>query len=190
MMKIKVGVSVRHVHLTKDIYEKLFGTDKLEKLRDLDQPGQFASTSTVTIKNGERQLDNVRIVGPLREYNQVEISRTDSYFLKINPPLRNSGDLEDSESITIVGPNGEVTLSQGLIMSNRHIHLTLEDVKRYKLENVEKVCVRVDGEKAGIIKNVFLKVLDTASLSLHLDTDDANALDLKTGDEVEVLLEK
>lgn len=183
-MKIKVGVSNRHVHLTKEVYFGLFGKSELEKSRDLDQPGQFASTSYVTIKKGDRQIEKVRVLGPFRNYNQVEISRTDAYKLKVNPPVRDSGDLEGSESITLIGPNGSVDLSSGLILAKRHIHITPEDMHKYGFEGMKKVAVLIKGEKGGIIDNVYFKVLDVASLALHLDTDEGNAFNLKTGDEV------
>lgn len=186
-MKVIVGVSARHAHLTKEVYEQLFGDDKLKKMVDIDQPGQFSSTSVITIKNGDRQIDNVRIVGPLRDYNQVEVSKTDCYKLKVNPPIRMSGDLDDSLSITVVGPKGEVNLEKGLILANRHVHINPDDVKKYGLEGISTVAVKVTGEKAGILENVYLKVQDNAALRLHLDTDDANAFDLKTDDEVELL---
>ena len=189
-MKVKVGISARHIHLTKETYMKLFGNDKLEKLRDLDQPTQFASTSTVTIKTEKGEIPNVRILGPFRSYNQIEISKTDAFKLKVNPPIRTSGDVTGSLPITLIGPLGEVFLEEGLIMANRHIHLTPLDVKKYGLENTDKVCIRVNSEKPGILKNVYLKILDDASLRLHLDTDDGNAFLLKDDDEVEVLIEK
>lgn len=189
-MKVKVGISVRHAHLTKETYQKLFGNTDIKKLRDLDQIGQYASESLITIKLGERKIENVRIIGPLREYNQVEISRTDAYYLKVNPPIKSSGDLKESLPITIIGPKGEITLEKGLIIANRHIHLTKEDEKKYNLENEETVCIKIEGEKAGILKNVKLKVAENSSLALHLDTDDGNAFGLKTGDIVEVLKEK
>ncbi|MBQ9011082.1 MAG: phosphate propanoyltransferase [Bacilli bacterium] len=188
-MKIKVGVSNRHVHLTEEIYNKLFD-EELEVLRYLDQPEQFAAKQTVTIKTANGFFENVRIVGPLRDYNQIEISKTDSYKLKVNPPIRTSGDLEGSLPITIIGPKGEVNLDKGLILANRHIHLTEEDIKKWGLENTEKVVVKINGEKAGILKNVYLKVTKQASLRLHLDTDDANAFNLRNDDEVEVLKER
>lgn len=188
-MKIKVGVSNRHIHLTKEVYEKLFD-EKLEILRNLDQPGQFAAKQTVTIKNENGSFDNVRIVGPLREYNQIEISKTDSFKLKENPPIRTSGDLEGSLPITIIGPKGSIDLDKGLIIANRHIHLTKEDIKKYNLENTEKVAIKIKGEKAGILKNVYLKVTKEASLRLHLDTDDANAFNLTNDEIVEVLKER
>lgn len=185
-MKILVGVSARHVHLTREVYEKLFDED-LEKLKDLDQPGQFASKQTVSIKSDDRRIDNVRIVGPLRDYNQVEISRTDAYNLKVNPPIRKSGDIKDSLPITIIGPKGEVNLEEGLILADRHIHITNDDLDKYGLYSNEEVAIKINGEKPGIIKGVHLKVQDNSSLRLHLDTDDANAFNIKNNDEVEVL---
>lgn len=188
-MNISVGISNRHVHLTEEVYNELF--DKpLEKLKDLDQPGQFAAVQTVDIKNDKYTFKKVRIVGPLRTYNQVEISRTDSYKLKVDPPVRNSGDIKGSLPITIIGPKGEVYLNEGLIIANRHIHLTKEDIKKYNLENLEKVSIRIKGEKPGIMQNVFLKVADNSSLRLHLDTDDANAFNIKNNDIVEVIKEE
>ena len=186
-MKILVGVSARHVHLTKEVYRQLFGHEELKKMVDIDQPGQFSSTSVVTIKNGDRKIENVRIVGPLRDYNQVEISRTDCYQLKVNPPVRSSGDLEDSLPITLIGPNGAVDLEKGLILANRHVHINYEDVQKYGLQGLSEVAIKVTGEKSGILENVYLKIQDTAALRLHLDTDDANAFNLKNGDEVEIL---
>lgn len=183
-MKVLVGVSNRHVHLTKEVYETLFD-EELEKMRDLDQPGQFAAKQCVNVKVGDRVMENVRIVGPLRSYNQIEISRTDSYKLKVNPPVRGSGDLEGSLPVTIYTAKGKVNLDKGLILANRHIHMTKEDVLALSLKNVETVSVKVGGEKAGILENVYLKVSDEASLRLHLDTDDANAFNLKNNDEVE-----
>ncbi len=189
-MKVSVGVSARHVHLTKETYIKLFGDDYIEKERDLDQPGQYASTSVVAIKKGNVVIPNVRVLGPFRNYNQVEISRTDAFKLKVEPPIRTSGDLFGSLPVILVGPLGEVMLDEGLIIANRHIHITPLEREKYGLKDVDKVCIKVDGEKGGILKNVYLKVLDEASLRLHLDTDDANAFNLRDDDFVEVLIEK
>lgn len=185
-MKVKVGVSARHVHLKEQTYNKLFD-EPLEKLKDLDQPTQFSAKQTVTIKNENHQIDNVRIVGPLRDYDQVEISKTDAYKFKVDPPIRTSSDISGSLPIDIIGPKGTVHLEEGLIIANRHIHITKEDAKKYSLENIEKLAVKINGEKPGIIENVYLKIKDESSLRLHLDTDDANAFCLKDNDEVEVL---
>lgn len=189
-MKVPVGVSARHVHLTKEVYMKLFGYDNLEILRYLDQPTQFASTSVVTIRCGENEISNVRVLGPFRDYNQAEISRTDAYKLNVNPPVRASGNVSGSVPVTIIGPIGEVSLKEGLIFANRHIHITPNEVIKYGLDNVDKVCIKVDGEKGGVFKNVYLKVSEDAGFRLHLDTDDANAFNLKDDDEVEILIER
>ena len=190
MMKVSIGVSARHVHLTRETYVKLFGDDYLEKLRDLDQPGQFATMSVLTLQNDDYEIPNVRILGPFRDYNQVEVSRTDCHQLHLTTEVRTSGDIKGTTGITLVGPVGKVKLKEGLILANRHIHMLPSDVEKYGLQGVKTVCVKVDGEKGGIMKNVYLKVLDEASLRLHLDTDDANAFDLKDDDEVEVFIER
>lgn len=187
-MNISIGISNRHVHLTENHLKVLFGDDfKLEKRNDLTQPKQYASTSTVTIKTEKSFIENVRVLGPCRSYTQVEISRTDAYKLGINPPIRNSGDLTGSSPITIIGPNGELNLTEGCIIPTRHIHLTKEHIKAYNLEGKEKVSVKIYGEKGGIINNVYLKESDEAFFELHLDTDDGNAHNLKSGDIGEIL---
>ena len=186
-MKVILGVSNRHVHLKEEDYKTLFGDEPMNKVRDLRQPGQFASDKFVTIKNGDRQIEHVRVLGPIRNYTQVEISRTDAYTLKLNPPIRTSGQLEGSSPITIVGPKGELDLKEGCILANRHIHISPEEVKQYHLEGVKKVKVRVDGEKGGVLNNVYLKILEPSLLEMHIDTDEGNAFGLKTGDELEII---
>ncbi len=189
-MKVTLGISNRHVHLTEEIYKNLFGDAPLEVVKYLGQPGQFASNRFVTIKNGDRKIEKVRIVGPFRNYNQVEISRTDSYNLKLNPPVRSSGDIEGSSPITLMGELNEISLDKGCIIANRHIHITKEEVIERNLAGIEKVQIKIDGEKAGIIDNVYLKIADNSKYELHLDTDDANAFNLKTGDELEIIAKK
>lgn len=192
-MKVKLGISNRHVHLTEENYKKLFGDEPLNVVRYLNQPGQFASDKFVTLKNGDREIKHVRVLGPTRDYNQVEISRTDSYVLKLNPPIRNSADLKDSSPITIVNEenNKEIYLSEGCIIATRHLHIHPDEAKEYGLEGVKKVKIRIDGEKSGILENVHMRVSERAKYELHLDTDDGNAFNVKTGDEVEIIeLEK
>lgn len=186
-MKVILGVSNRHVHLTKDDYYTLFGDEPMNKVKDLRQPGQFASDKFVTIKNGDRQIFHVRVLGPFRNYTQVEISKTDAFTLKVNPPIRTSGDLEGTSPITIVGPKGELNKDKGCILANRHIHISLEEVKKYNLEGVKKVKVKVDGEKGGILNNVYLKIMEPSVLEMHIDTDEGNAFGVKTGDELEII---
>lgn len=186
-MKVILGVSMRHVHLNKDDYQTLFGNEPLNKVKDLRQPGQYASDKFVTIKNQDRQIEKVRVLGPIRNYTQVEISKTDAYTLKLNPPVRTSGDLEGSSPIQVIGPKGELNLKQGCILANRHIHISKEEIKKYHLEGVKKVKVKIDGEKGGILNNVYLKVIEPSVLEMHIDSDEGNAFNVKTGDEVEII---
>lgn len=187
-MKINVGVSNRHVHLTKETLELLFGKDfELEVLKELSQKGQFASKQTVSIKGPKGEIENVRILGPVREYNQVEISKTDSFKLGVKPPVRNSGDLTGSEKITIIGPNNEIELTEGCIIATRHIHISFEELNKLGLKNNSTVSIKVKGEKGAILDNVYLKASDEATLELHLDTDDANGCLISQNDKVEVI---
>ena len=187
-MKVSIGVSNRHVHLTREHLKVLFGESyELEKKNDLSQPGQYASTALVTLKTNKSEINNVRVLGPVRNYTQVEISKTDAYKLGLNPPVRNSGDLDGSESITIIGPCGSVNLAEGCIIAARHIHILPSQLKAYGLEGRDKVNVKLNGEKGGIITNVYIKVSDEAFLELHLDTDDANAHLIKNGDIGEIV---
>jgi len=187
-MKVSIGVSNRHVHLTKEHLNILFGEGyELEKKNDLTQPGQYASTALLTIKTDKSEINNVRVLGPVRSYTQVEISKTDSYKLGLNPPVRNSGELVGSSPVTLIGPNGSVMLDEGCIIAARHIHILPSQMKMYGLEGKDKVNVKLNGEKGGIITNVYLKVSDEAFFELHLDTDDANAHLIKNGDVGEII---
>lgn len=187
-MKVTIGVSNRHVHLTKDTLEKLFGDSyKLENVKDLNQPGQYASSAFVTLRTNKGSIEHVRVLGPVRNYNQVEISKTDAYKLGLNPPIRESGDIKGSEPITLINGNNVVNLNEGCIIATRHIHILPEQLKQYDLEGKDKVSVLLSGEKGGIIGNVSLKVSEEAYFELHLDTDDANAHMIKNGDIGEIL---
>lgn len=186
-MKVKVGISNRHVHLTKEVKNILFGDIELTKRNDLSQIGECAYNETIILKTDKDQITNVRILGPLRNYTQVEITKTDAYKLGINPPVRNSGNLSGSESITLVGPKGEYYLKEGVIIATRHIHMSPLESETYMYENNQKVKVEINSEKSGIIENVYIKIKEGYSLELHLDTDDANAFLLNNGDEADVL---
>lgn len=186
-MKIPVGVSNRHIHLTKESVDILFGEGYLlTKRNDLTQPGQFACNETLTIKTQKCEITGVRILGPVRNYNQVEISKTDSYKLGLNPPVRNSGDVADSEVVTLIGPKGELEVS-GCIIASRHVHISKSEAAKLNLKDDDIVRVKVDTLKGGILDNVHIKVLDEAYLELHLDTDDANSHLLKQNDIVEII---
>lgn len=184
-MKVVLGVSNRHIHLKKEHLEILFGKNyELKKIRDLNQPNQFVSNVKITIKTDKGLLENVVIVGGLRDYTQIEVSKTDAIKLGINPPVRTSGDIKNSEIVTLIGPEGSIQ-TEGCIIADRHIHITPKQKKLYGLNDT--VDILINSEKGGIISDVHLKVSDNAYYELHLDTDDANAFLLKNGDILEII---
>lgn len=190
-MKISIGVSNRHVHLTKEHLNILFGENyELQKNRDINQPGQFAAKELVTILTEKGSIEKVRVLGPLRPYTQVEISKTDAYKLGINPPVRDSGDLVGSAAISIVGPCGRVDLEEGCILATRHIHITPKQMELYGLVGKEEVDVLLPGVKGGILHNVSLKVSENSYFELHIDTDDANAHLVTSSDFAEIICTK
>ena len=189
-MKIPVGISARHMHITKETYELLFGASELIIRNPLNQPNEFATASTVDIKNGDVIIKNVRILGAFRAYNQVEISASDARVLGLNPKTRASGDLNNTDSITIIGPLCELTLDNALIIANRHFHLTTKMATQYNIKNGDYYTLTVDnGIKNGQME-VFAKVLDEAYFEVHLDTDDANAFQLNQGEELIINIEE
>ena len=185
-MKVSVGISNHHVHVTKEDYIKLFGKDDFTIRNSLKQPGQFACCEKVIVKGLKGLIENVVIVGPFREYTQVEISKTDSYILGVNPPVADSGDLSEACLLTIIGPNGQIERKCGII-ARRHIHIDENIRKEKKLLNVKEVKLKISGEKSGIIDHVYLKDSDKAFFEVHLDTDDANAFLINNNDELEIL---
>jgi len=186
-MKVRIGVSNRHCHLTREVLDILFGEGYELTVRNvIKQTGQFACNETVSIKTDKNTIEKVRILGPLRSYTQVEVSKTDSYFLGIEPPIRDSGDLENSETVTIIGPKGEYEAVNSTIIANRHIHLDPDTSFVLGLNDGDKVRVKVESLKSGIMSDVFVKVDPKFYYEMHIDTDDANAFMLKTGDVVEI----
>ncbi len=185
-MNIKIGVSNRHVHLSKSDYEILFPDTLMIKEKDLSQKGEFASNLFVNIKTDKNVLKKVRVVGPLREKSQVEISKTDAYFLGINPPIRMSGELVDALDITLVSDKCELVIKNACILAHRHIHMSTNDALKYGFKNGDNVTVKVNGKRGGLLNNVLVKVKDSFCLELHLDTDEANAMGVKNGDEAEI----
>lgn len=187
---IITNISNRHIHLTKEHFEILFGKGReLTKYRDLLQPGQFAANETVVILGPKGKFENVRIVGPFRNYTQVEISKTDSFILGLTPPIRDSGDIKNSSPITIMSSNGKIDLNEGCIIAWRHIHFSPEDAKEFNIKDKEIVRIRagVGGERELIFENVLCRVRDDMILECHLDTDEANACGLKSGDSIFIL---
>lgn len=189
---VPIGVSNRHVHLTREHLDILFGKDyELTKAKDLSQPGQFAANETVTIIGPSlRPIEKVRVLGPLRKASQVEISMTDSYVLKVKPPVRESGNIAGSSPITLVGPKGVVTLSEGCIIANRHIHMSPKDAERYGIKDGDTVNVSVLGKgKRTLWYDVQIRVNKDFVLEMHVDTDDANAAGIGNGSLVSIVKE-
>lgn len=186
---IPVGISNRHIHLSREHIDILFGEGyQLTPLKELSQPGQFACKEVLTIVGPSlKPIENVRVLGPERTDSQVEISRTDSYTLKVKPPLRESGKIAGSASISIIGPKGIVTLKEGCIIANRHIHMSTEDGKRFGVKDNSYVTVDVNSERRTRFYDVQVRVSDKFRLEMHLDTDDANAAALKNGDKVKIV---
>ncbi len=184
---IPVAVSSRHLHLGEGDWRRLFAGQPLTRLRDLSQPEEFATAETVTLVGPRGTLEKVRILGPLRRRTQVEISRTDAVRLGLNPPVRDSGRLDGSAKITVVGPAGAISLEEGLILAWRHIHMTPADARRFGVRDQETVYVRCLGQREIIYGGVIVRVNPNYRLELHLDTDEANAGLVRDGDLAELV---
>ena len=188
---VPVGVSNRHIHLSSSDVEALFGKGyELTPFKDLSQPGQYACKETLTIVGPSlRPIENVRVLGPVRGASQVEISKTDSYTLKVKPPVRESGKIAGSSPITIIGPKGVVTLNEGCIIANRHIHMSLEDGARFGVRDNDYVTVDVEGTRRTRWYDVQVRVHKDFRLEMHVDTDDANAVGIDNGARVKIVKE-
>ena len=189
-LTIPVGISNRHIHLSREDLDTLFGKGyELTPIKDLSQPGQYACKELLTIIGPSmRPIENVRVLGPIRKESQVEISVTDSFVLKVKPPVRESGSLEGSAPITIIGPKGIVTLKQGCIIANRHIHMSPADGARFGVKDGDYITVDAfSGTKRTRWFDVQVRVSDKFCLEMHVDTDDANAVGLKNGSIVKIV---
>ena len=186
---VPVGVSNRHIHLSASDVETLFGKGyELTPFKDLSQPGQYACKELLTIVGPSlRPIENVRVLGPVRSASQVEISRTDSFALKVKPPVRESGDIAGSAPITIIGPKGVLSLKEGCIIANRHIHMSDDEGKAFGLKDGDYVTVEADGERRTTFYDVQVRVNKAFRLEMHIDTDDANAAGLGNGAKVKIV---
>jgi propanediol utilization protein len=186
--QVPVGISSRHVHLTQTDLDKLFGEGyQLKPMKDLSQPGQFASEEQVNLIGPKGRINKVRVLGPIRKYTQVEISRTDSFGLGVTPPIRDSGDLEGTPGISIEGPQGTIDISNGVICAQRHLHLSPSEAEQLGLKDKEYISVKTTGERALVFERVFTRVHPNFAMDLHIDTDEANAACLKNGDKVSIV---
>lgn len=174
--KIRIEVSARHCHLSIKDLNSLFGQGyRLKPIKQLSQPGEFAANETIIVRTKGGQIDNVRVVGPIRQKTQVEMTLTDARKLKVFPPIRLSGDVRGSIGATLIGPKGEVKIKEGVIIAQRHLHCHPTQAKKLNLNNGQLVSVRTSGERGVTFHNVAVRVSDKFDLSVHLDTDEGNA---------------
>lgn len=179
---VPVEVSAHHIHLCEEDIQKLFGNGhQLTRESDLSQPGQFACKEKVNLAGPKGRVENVRILGPARKMSQVEIAMTEQYKLGIRPPIRESGDVAGSPGITLEGSAGTANLSQGVICALRHVHMTPEEASAWGLKDKNIVRVRIDGDRELIFGDVVVRVNPSFKLAMHIDTDEANAANIKTG---------
>ncbi|HBD62908.1 MAG TPA: propanediol utilization protein [Clostridiales bacterium] len=186
-----VGLSNKHVHLSKEHINILFGEGhELTPFKDLSQPGQYACEEKVDMVGPKRTIPGVRILGPARKESQVEIALSDGFTLGLKEvPVRDSGNLEGTPGIKLVGPCGEVELSRGVIAAARHIHMHTSDAEKYGLKDKQLVKVKVGGPRGLIFENVLIRAHETFALDMHLDVEEGNAAGLANGDVVEVITE-
>lgn len=189
--KIKIGVSQRHIHLSRQDLDTLFGKGYELTVKKYLMGREFASEEVVTLVGKSlKSIENVRVLGPVRKNTQVEISKTDTFILKVSPPVRPSGNIEGSERIVVVGPKGSVYLNEGVIIANRHIHLTPEYAATHGICDNDYVDVEVEGVKPTLFYDVQVRVRDDFNVEMHIDTDDANSTGLKNGALVRIIKRK
>ena len=185
---VKIGVSQRHIHLSRDDLDILFGKGYELTPKKVLMGREFASEEVVTLVGPSlKAIENVRVLGPVRKNTQVEISRTDTFILKVSPPVRPSGETKGSEKLVVVGPKGCVYLKEGVIIANRHIHLTPDFAEKMGLSDNDYVDVVIDGIKPTKFYDVQIRVRDDFNVEMHIDTDDANSSGLKNGDVVHII---
>ena len=188
---IPIGVSNRHVHLSKEDLEVLFGAGYELKLKQkISQTGQYAAVETVNLAGPKGCIEGVRILGPLRQHTQIEILRSDKYKLGVSPPLRESGDTKNSSEMTIVGPKGSVHIKEGMILPRRHVHMTPLDASVYGVADGDIVQVSAGSGRGLIFDQVVIRVREDFVLEFHIDMDEANAAEVENGDQARLLVIK
>ena len=176
-MNVLVETSARHMHITQEHLEILFGKGyELTKKKDLSQPGQYACAERVDVVGPKKTLPGVSILGPVRPSTQVELSLTDARSIGVSAPIRESGDIAGSGACKLVGPCGEVEISEGVIAAKRHIHMTTADAAQFGLVDKQIVSVKIPSEgRETIFGDVIVRVSDSYALAMHIDTDESNA---------------
>ena len=186
--QVPVGISVRHIHLTRADVDKLFGYGyQLTPKKALSQPGQFACEECLDVIGPKGELKRVRILGPERSATQIELAQTDCRTIGVNAPVRSSGDTKGTPGVTLRGPLGELAVPEGVIVADRHLHMTPAQAAAFGLADGDRVQIRIDGLKPGIMGGVLVRASNKCALDFHIDTDDGNAFLLKQGQLVTVL---
>lgn len=183
ILDIPVGISNRHVHLSREDMDVLFGYGStLTRMKAVKQPGQYAAEETVTLRGPKGELHKVRVLGPLRSATQIEISVSDGFTLGVKAPVRMSGDLQESPGIDIIGPRGRVTKHSGAIVAWRHIHISPCEAEQFALRDGMEIDVQFGGQRGGILSHVRVRVSADAVLEMHIDVEEANGFGLRNGD--------
>ena len=186
--KLPIALSNRHIHLSQKDLDILFGEGyELTKIKDLSQPGQYACDEKVDVVGPKGTIKGVRILGPVRSKTQFEISISDAFTLRVDAVLRNSGDISGTPGAKIIGPKGEVEISEGIIVAARHIHMHTSDAVEYGVVDKDVVSIKVGGERGLVFDNVLVRVADNYALEMHVDIEEGNAAGIKNGDLVELI---
>lgn len=187
--KVKLGISARHIHLSLGDFEKLFGLGAvLHPVKALRQPGQYASEERVDIFTSTGAIHGLRILGPVRQQTQIELAPADARKIGLNPPVRDSGDLAGTPGVTIAGPQGQVVISEGVIIASRHIHLDTATAAELKVKDKDLVKARIKGKRCVVFEDVLIRVRDDFMPEMHIDTDEGNACLAENEEMVEVIL--
>lgn len=182
LMDVPVSVSARHIHLSRSDMDRLFGTgSELTMYKKLSQPGQFAAVEKVVMEGPKGRIENVRILGPLRNQTQAELAPSDARHLGLHLPVRSSGDLKGTPGAVIIGPAGSLELEEGCIIAERHIHMTVRQARERGLTDGQTVQVKIEGARGGQFDSVHIRVRDDYALDMHIDTDEANAFQTEPG---------
>lgn len=186
--EIPVGISNRHIHLSKKHVEMLFGEGyELTKLKDLSQKGQYACKETVTVCGPRGSLEKIRVLGPVRSKTQVELSIGDCRATGVSPSVRLSGDLKNTSGITLIGPKGSVQLEEGVIVAQRHIHMNNEHAEHFKVSDGDIVSIEIKGLRGGVLNNVSIRTNDSFRLECHLDVEEANSFGITPKSKIKIL---
>lgn len=186
---LPIALSNRHIHLSQEDLEKLFGQGyELTRLKDLSQPGQYACEEKVDVSGPKGEIKGVRVLGPVRDKTQIEISISDAFALGIKPEIRDSGDIKDTPGLKLTGPEGETVMDEGAIIAARHIHMSTEDAKDFGVKDKDKVKIKVDGPRGLTFDEVLVRVNDNYALEMHVDIEEGNASGVKNRELVELIV--